>query len=62
MWMGSEIHNLASFNFRHDSRRNPPLELYQKKHALTKGLDKKLAAEAAIPEKDLIPCLIRKIR
>ena len=22
-WMGNEIHNLASFIFRHDSKRNP---------------------------------------
>lgn len=30
-WMGNEIHNLASFIFRHDSRRNPEYEVHLKK-------------------------------
>ena len=29
-WMGNEIHNLASFIFRHDSKRNPTQEAYLK--------------------------------
>ena len=29
-WMGNEIHNLASFIFRHDSKRNPQYEKYLK--------------------------------
>ena len=29
-WMGNEIHNLASFIFRHDSKRNPNFEMHQK--------------------------------
>lgn len=26
LWLGNEIHNLASFVFRHDSRKNPSFE------------------------------------
>lgn len=29
-WMGNEIHNLASFIFRHDSKRNPQYAQYLK--------------------------------
>ena len=44
-WMGNEIHNLASFIFRHDSKRNPQYEMHLKKQELEKGKDKKIAAE-----------------
>ena len=27
-WMGNEIHNLTSFIFRHDSKRNPNFEMH----------------------------------
>ena len=30
-WIGNKIHNLASFVFRHDSRRNPEQERFVKK-------------------------------
>lgn len=31
LWLGNEIHNLASFIFRHDSKRNPSFEKHLEK-------------------------------
>ena len=61
-WMGNEIHNLASFIFRHDSKRNPNFEMHQKEQEKRKGLDKKLAAEAIMPDGNILNKLIDKIR
>ena len=39
-WIGNEIHNLASFIFRHDSKRNVNFEMYYKQQEKRKGRDK----------------------
>lgn len=61
-WMGNEIHNLASFIFRHDSKRNPPQELYLKEEQKRKGNDKKQAALKLMEDGDILTKLIKKIR
>ena len=61
-WMGNEIHNLASFIFRHDSKRNVNFEMHYKKQAKSKGKDKQLAAEAIMPDSIVLGKLIEKIR
>ena len=45
VWVGNEIHNLASFIFRHDSKRNPHYEMYLQEDERRKGRDKRIAAE-----------------
>ena len=49
-WVGHEIHNLASFIFRHDSKRNVNFENHKKNQEKLKGNDLKLAAEAIMPD------------
>lgn len=61
-WMGNEIHNLASFIFRHDSKKNPVQDQYMKKQELAKGRDKKIAAQSIIKDEDVLDKLINKIR
>lgn len=61
-WMGNEIHNLASFVFRHDSKKNPQYEMYLKEHEKKKGNDKRLAAAANLAHGDILIKLIDKIR
>lgn len=61
-WMGNEIHNLASFIFRHDSKRNPHQEQYLKQYEKNKGADKKAAVDALMNGSDLLQKLISKIR
>lgn len=60
--MGNEIHNLASFIFRHDSKKNPVQEEYMKKQEQLKGNDKREAAQAVMKEGDFMERLINKIR
>lgn len=62
MWMGNEIHNLASFIFRHDSKRNTNFEQHMKIQEKLKGMDKKLAAEAIMPDVHILTKLIDKIK
>ena len=61
-WMGNEIHNLASFVFRHDSKKNPQYEMYLKEQEKRKGNDKRLAAAANLAHGDILIKLIDKIR
>ena len=61
-WMGNEIHNLASFIFRHDSKRNPDMEMYLKEQERRKGPDRAAAAATAMHQGDVLPKLIEKIR
>ena len=61
-WMGNEIHNLASFVFRHDSKKNPQYEMYLKEQERRKGNDKRLAAKANLAHGDILIKLIDKIR
>ena len=61
-WMGNEIHNLASFIFRHDSKKNPQYEMYLKEQERRKGDDKRKAAAANMAEGDILVKLVDKIR
>lgn len=61
-WMGNEIHNLASFIFRHDSNRNPHYEMYLKEQERRKGADTKAAALNQMSDGDVLGKLIDKIR
>lgn len=61
-WMGNEIHNLASFIFRHDSKRNTSFEMHMRDQEKRKGMDKRLAAEAIMPDVEILGKLIEKIR
>ena len=60
-WVGNRIHNLASFIFRHDSKRNPSYEQHLKKQEQRKGRDKKMAAEALMAD-DVLDRLVEKMR
>ena len=60
-WIGNEIHNLASFIFRHDSKRNPDQDAFVKKYERTKAQDKKLAAQALITDDNVLTHLKSKI-
>ena len=61
-WVGNEIHNLASFIFRHDSKKNPGFEKHVRDQENRKGVVRKLAAEAVMTEGDFLTRLILKIR
>ena len=61
-WMGNEIHNLASFIFRHDSKKNPQYEMYLKEQERRKGDDKRKAAAANMAHGDILIKLVDKIR
>ena len=61
-WMGNEIHNLASFIFRHDSKRNPQYEMFLKEQERSKGMDKRIAAADSMADGDIMLKLIDKIR
>ena len=60
-WVGNEIHNLASFIFRHDSKRNPPQEKYMKLYEQNKAKDKAIAAKSLITDENVLKNLIHKI-
>ena len=62
LWMGNEIHNLASFIFRHDSRRNPQFEKHVKEQDRRKGMDTRAAAVNLMSHGDILNKLITKIK
>ena len=62
LWLGTEIHNLATFVFRHDSKRNPSFENYQQEQEKKKGMDKKAAMDAHTTDDDLMRKIINKIQ
>lgn len=61
-WMGNEIHNLASFIFRHDSKKNPVQEEFMRTQERLKGKDKRAAAIALMADGNILDRLINKIR
>lgn len=62
LWLGNEIHNLATFNFRHDSRRNPSFDKHVAEQDRRKGSDNRAAARAMTQNGDIVEKVIKKIQ
>ena len=62
-WLGAEIHNLAGFFFRHDSKKNPVLDkFFQDEKYLKREKKKEEASVSLMNHGDVLQKLISKIR